>query len=60
MTATVPEGTAWSCVRGGRLGVGDGLHQRVVGMEQPAHGSGHSRELLEFKECLDITLECMV
>lgn len=29
-------------------------------MEQPAQGSGHSRELLEFKECLDITLECMV
>lgn len=29
-------------------------------MEQPAQGSGHSCELLEFKECLDITLECMV
>ena len=42
MTATGPEGTAWSCVRGGAAGdEGKGLHQRVVGMEQPAQGSGH-------------------
>ena len=45
MTATGPEGTAWSCVRGGAAGgEGKGLHQRVVGMEQPAQGSGHSPE----------------
>ena len=42
MTATGPEGTAWSCVRGGAAGgVGQGLHQRVVGMERAAQGSGH-------------------
>ena len=45
MTATGPEGTAWSCVRGGAAG-GQGvvLHQRAVGTEQPAQGSGHSPE----------------
>ena len=32
MTATEPEGTAWSCVRGGDWG--KGLHQRAVGTEQ--------------------------
>ena len=43
MTATGPEGTAWSCVRGGAAGgQGKGLHQRVVGMERDAQGSGHS------------------
>ena len=57
MTATGPEGTAWSCVRGGAAGgEGQGVPQRAVGMEQPAQGSGHSPELLEFKECLDNTL----
>ena len=45
MTATGPEGTAWSCVRGGAAGgEGKALHQRAVGMEQPAQGSGHSLE----------------
>ena len=39
MTATGPEGTAWSRVRGGAAGgEGQGLHQRAVGMEQ---GCGH-------------------
>jgi len=33
--------TAWSCVRGGE---GKRLHQRAVGMEQPAQGSGHGPE----------------
>ena len=28
----------------------------MVGMEQAAQGSGHSPELLEFKECLDAAL----
>ena len=57
MTATGPEGTAWSCVRGGAAGgEGKGLHQRVVGMERAAQGSGHSPELLELKECLDSAL----
>jgi len=36
---------------------GKGLHQRVVGMEQPAQGSGHSPEL---KERLDSTLTCEI
>ena len=42
MTVTGPEGTAWSCVRGGAAGgEGQGLHQRAVGMEGAAQGSGH-------------------
>ena len=40
----------------GRWGEGKGLHQRAVGMEQPAHSSGHGPKLLEFKECLDSAL----
>ena len=57
MTATGPEGTAWSCVRGGAAGgEGQGLHQRAVGMERAAQGSGHSPELPEFKESLDNAL----
>ena len=31
-------------------------HQRVVGMEQAAQGSGHSPELLELKQCLNSVL----
>jgi len=32
VTVTGPEGTAWSCVRGGAgSGEGKGLHQRAVG-----------------------------
>ena len=47
MTAAGPEGTAWSCVRGGAAGgQGKSLHQRVVGMAWDAQGSGHSPELL--------------
>jgi len=43
VTATGPEGTAWSCVRGGAAGgEGQRLHQRAVGMERAAQGSGHS------------------
>ena len=39
------EGTAWSCVRGGAaLGEGQSLHQRAVGMEGVAQGSGHNPE----------------
>ena len=45
MTATGPEGTAWSCVRGGAAGgEGQGLHQRVVGIERAAQGCGHGPE----------------
>jgi len=34
---------AWSCIRGGSSGIqGKGLHQRPVGMEWSAQGSGHS------------------
>ena len=48
---------AWSCVRGGAAGgEGKGLHQRAVGMEWAAQGSGHSPELPEIKEHLDTTL----
>lgn len=32
------------------------LHQRVMGMERVPQGSGHSPELLEFKEHLDDAL----
>ena len=53
MTATGPEGTAWSCVRGGAAG---GWGKGTVGMERAAQDSGHSRELREFKERLDTTL----
>ena len=61
MTATGPEGTAWSCVRGGAAGgEGQGLRQRAVGMEQNARGSGYGTELLEFKKCLDNALRYMV
>jgi len=39
VTATGPEGTAWSCVRGGAAGgQGKGLHQRALGMEHDAQG----------------------
>ena len=39
VTATGPEGMAWSCVRGGAAGgQGWGLHQRAVGMEWAAQG----------------------
>ena len=39
-------------VRGGAAGgEGKGLHQRAVGMERAAQGSGHSPRLPEFKEC---------
>jgi len=41
----------------GQLGV---LDQRGVGMEQAAQGSGHSPELLEFKEDLDSALRSRV
>ena len=57
VTVTGPEGMAWSCVRGGAAGgEGKGLHQRVVGMERAAQGSGHSPELLELKEHWDNAL----
>jgi len=49
VTETGPEGTAWSCVRGGAGGVwGQGLHQRAVGMEQAAAGCGHSPQCQSF------------
>ena len=37
-------------------GEGKGLHQRVVGMEYPAQGSGHGPELPELEDFLDSTL----
>ena len=46
------------CQGRGSGGWGQGLHQRAVGMEQPAQGSGHGPELLEFKEHLDNALRC--
>jgi len=57
VTATGPEGTAWSCVRGGAAGgQGQGLHLRVVGMGRAAQCSDHSPVLLEFNEHLDNNL----
>ena len=57
VTATGPEGTAWSCVRGGAAGRQETvLPQRAVGMEQAARGSGHSSKLLEYKKHLVSTL----
>ena len=53
MTVTGPEGTAWSCVRGGAAG---GQGKGTVGMERAAEGSGHGPEIREFKERLDTTL----
>ena len=54
-TATGPEGTAWSCVRGGAAGgQGKGLHQRIVDMERAAQG--HHSKLSEFKKRLDSAL----
>lgn len=44
----------------GRAAGGEGMHQRVVGVEQPAQGSGYSPELLEFKECWDSALRYRV
>ena len=32
------------------------MHQRAVGVQQPAQGSGYSPELLELKECLDTAI----
>ena len=62
MIAIGPEGSAWSCVRGGAAGgEGQSLHQRVVGMERAAQGpllwaKLHGPRLLEFKELLDSAL----
>ena len=58
MTATRPKGMAWSFVRGGAAGgYGRVLQQNVAGMELAAQDSGHSLELLEFKDCLDTALD---
>ena len=53
MTATGPEGTAWSCDWGGAAGGwGQGPHQRAVGMERAAQGSGHGPECFgAFGQC---------
>jgi len=57
VTATGPEGLAWSCVRGG-VGGGEGhvVHQTALGMEWAAQGSGNSPRLLELKEHLNDAL----
>jgi len=50
VTATGPEGTTWSCVRGGAGGgQGQVLHQSVGTVEQAPKGSGHGSKLPEFK-----------
>ena len=57
MTMTGPEGTAWSCVRGGAGGSqGQVLHHREVGMGWAAQDCGHGPELLELKEHPDTVL----
>lgn len=52
VTATEPEGTAWSCDREGASGAsGKGSSQEGQGeMEQAARGSGCSTELVGFQE----------
>jgi len=46
-----------SCVRGGAaVGLGMVLHQKVVGMEQAAQGSGDSLKLAQFNKHLDNAL----
>ena len=45
----------------GQLGVRERVCTRGwSGMEQDPEGSGHSPELLQFKECLDSTLRNVV
>ena len=41
-------------------GEGKVLHQRAVGTEQAAQGSGHSPELMEFNECLENAIRYMI
>ena len=51
VTATGPEGTAWSCIRGASGEHEEkALHHRVVGMEHAPQVSGHGPELLELRE----------
>lgn len=50
VTATRPQGTAWSCVREGQ---GKILHQRL---EQVPQGSAHGPKLLDLKKTLDNAL----
>jgi len=58
VAGTGPEGTAWSCVRGGSgWGLGSGSSpESVQSLEQAAQDSGHSPELPEFRECLENAL----
>ena len=51
VTATGPEGTAWSCVRGGAVGVGDRVCTR---------GRWARPRVPEFKKHLDNALSYMV
>ena len=46
------------CHGRGSGGWGQGLHQRVVGMERDAHGCGHGPELPDL--CLDLGCSCAV
>jgi len=62
MTATGPDGTAWSCVRGGaswELGKGSS-HESGWALEQAPQDSRHGPRPLEFKDCLDTVLSHMV
>jgi len=62
VTATGPEGTACSCVRGGSGWVlGKGYSPETVwALAQAPQGSGHCPKLLEFKKQLDNALRHMV
>ena len=55
MTATGPEGTTWSCARGGAAGGrGQGLHHSEVGQWNRVPSSGHGTKLLELRRRLEV------
>lgn len=58
VTATEPEGTAMSCVRGGGIKGRFLTGGRWVQNRLP--GQGHSTELLQFSRCLDNARRCKV
>jgi len=57
VTATEPEGTAWSCVRGGAGWCWETFFIRGWwALKGAAQGSGHSTELPEFRKGWDSAL----
>ena len=56
VTEIGPEGTAWSCVRGGLGGSGKGCAPQGSGHGTAPQGRGHGHELLELREHLGTAL----